>query len=228
MHKISLLRHIERVLTEITNAQHYLKMRRIYLLIVIVLVSACKLEAKKIEGKILFDNDTIVVTFNIQVDFFTREPNYKKLQYKIKYYDATGKKIVLRPGQAKEIQFQHGGKTVRMLSRSNSLRLGNSNIYLKLEIDGTLKLFNYYYTQSSPGMYNSSTGTTTGNYSYGVEKYILQRGDGELKRPKGLTFKKDMVEYFSDCPALIEKIESKAFRKNDLEFIVNFYNSNCR
>ena len=120
-----------------------------------------------------------------------------------------------------------------MLSRYNSLGLGNifsmsTNIFLKLETDGKLKLFNYYYTQSSPGMYNASTGAMTGGYSYSVERYILQKGDGELKRPKSLTFKKDMVEYFSYCPALVEKIESKYFRKNDLEFIVNYYNSNCR
>jgi hypothetical protein len=57
---------------------------------------------------------------------------------------------------------------------------------------------------------------------------ILQKGNGELKRPKGLTFKKDMINYFSDCPKLVEKIESKDFRKDDLESIVRFYNSNCR
>jgi predicted Zn-ribbon and HTH transcriptional regulator len=203
-------------------------MKRIYLLMVIGLMFAWKLEAKKMEGKILFDHDTLAVTFNIPVNFFSQEPIYEKLQYKVKYYDTAGKKIVLKPDQAKEIQFQYEGKTVRMLSRNNSTGWANSTLYLKLEIDGNLKLFNYYYTQNSPGMYNSSTGTTTGSYSYGVEKYMLQKADGELKRPKGLTFKKDMVEYFSDCPALIEKIESKDFRKNDLEFIVNFYNSNCK
>ncbi len=51
--------------------------------------------------------------------------------------------------------------------------------------------------------------------------------DGELKRPKALAFKKDMVEYFSSCPALAEKIENKSFRKNDLEAIVTNYNSAC-
>jgi len=38
----------------------------------------------------------------------------------------------------------------------------------------------------------------------------------------------DLIEYFSDCPALVEKIENKDFHKKDLEFIVTFYNSNCR
>ncbi|HTO16638.1 MAG TPA: hypothetical protein VLZ83_12765 [Edaphocola sp.] len=208
-------------------------MKRISLLVVIGLILSFKLEAKKIEGRILFENDTIEVTFNIPIKFFTQEPNYEKLQYKVKYFDSTGNKIILRPDKAKEIQLKYKNENVRMLSRYNSLRLGNifsmsTNIFLRLETDGKLKLFNYYYTQSSPGMNNETTSTMTGGYSYNVEKYILQKGDGELKRPKGLTFKKDMIEYFSDCPALVEKIENKDFHKKDLEFIVTFYNSNCR
>lgn len=76
-------------------------------------------------------------------------------------------------------------------------------------------------------MYDASTGDMTGGNSINLERFVLQKGEGDLKRPKGLTFKKDMADYFSDCPALIEKIESKDFRKNDLEFVVRFYNSNC-
>ncbi len=69
---------------------------------------------------------------------------------------------------------------------------------------------------------------TTGGYYYSVEKYILQKGDGELKRTKGLNFRKDMVEYFSDCPELSKRIDNKEFRNNDLESIVRFYNNKCR
>jgi hypothetical protein len=208
-------------------------MRKIVILITIGLILTFNLEAKKIEGKIFFADGTVDVTFNIPIKFFTQEPNYEKLQYKVKYFDSTGKKFVLRPDNAKEIQFKYDFENVRMLSRYNSLGLGNifsmsTNIFLKLEIDGKLKLFKYYYTQSSPGWYNASTGAITGGYSYSVERYILQKGYGELKRPKSLTFRKDMVEYFSDCPSLVKKIESKDFRKNELEFIVNYYNSNCR
>jgi predicted Zn-ribbon and HTH transcriptional regulator len=208
-------------------------MKRISLLVVIGLILSFKLEAKKIEGRIIFENDTIDVTFNIPIKFFTQEPNYEKLQYKVKYFDSAGNKIILRPDKAKEIQFKYEYENVRMLSRYNSLGLGNifsmsTNIFLKLEIDGELKLFNYYYTQHSAGAYNASTGMMTGGYSYRVERLILQKGNGELKRPKGLTFKKDMINYFSDCPKLVEKIESKDFRKDDLESIVRFYNSNCR
>ncbi len=120
-----------------------------------------------------------------------------------------------------------------MLSRNNTLGLGSifamsSSIFQKLEIDGELKLFNYYYTQQTGGGYNASTGVAMGSYSYTVERYILQKGDGELKRLKGWTFKKDMAEFFSDCPDLVERVESKDFRKGDLESMVRCYNTNCQ
>ena len=139
------------------------------------------------------------MTFNIPFNFLSREPNYEKLQYKVKYFDPAGKKVVLKADNAKEIQFQFAGENVRMLSRYNSIGIGNifsmsTHIFLKLEMDGKLK---------------------------------LQKENGELKRPKGMSFRKDMTEYFSDCPALVEKIEDKDFRKSDLEMMVNFYNSNC-
>jgi hypothetical protein len=208
-------------------------MRRIYLLLIFSLILTFKLEGKRIEGKIIFENDTLFVTFNIPFKSFGQEIYYEKLQSKIKYYNASGDIIVLKPDKAKEIQFKYKSDNVRMLSRNNTLGLGsifstNSNIFLKLEIDGRLKLFNYFFTQRSPGTYNATTGMTTGGFTYGMEKYILQKEEDALFRPISLTFRKDMVEYFRDCPALVERIENKDFRMSDLGSIVSFYNLNCQ
>ncbi|NOZ46096.1 MAG: hypothetical protein GXO79_04860 [Chlorobi bacterium] len=208
-------------------------MRKLFIVVVLGLICSAKVEAKKIKGKILFQDDTIEVIFNIPIKFFSQEPNYERLQYKVKYYNQSGKKVVIRPDDAEEIRFKYQSKEIRMLSLYNTLGLGNifsisSNIFLKLEIDGNLKLFNYYYTQQAPGMYSASTGMVTGGYSYSVEKYILQKGNGKLKRTKGLTFKNDMISYFSDCPELVTKIENKEFRKKDIQSIVMYYNSNCK
>jgi hypothetical protein len=208
-------------------------MRRISLLIAMGWLLVFHAEAKKIQGKIVFANETKEVTFNIPVKFLTQEPNFEKLQYKVRYYDASGKKVTLRPTNAQEIQFTYKFKNIRMLSINNTLGLGsiftnNTKIFLHLEMDGHLKLFRFYYTQNNGGMYNSATGGMTGGYSYTVENYILQKGNGELKRPRNLTFKKDMGEYFRECPKLVEMIESKDFKKGDLESIVRYYNSYCK
>jgi hypothetical protein len=127
------------------------------------------LDAKRIEGKILFKNDTLDVVFSIPTRGFARQPNFERLQYKVKYFDASGRKITLRPDDAIEIRCNYKDENVRMLSKHNSLRLGNmvsksNNIFLLLETDGKLKLFKYYYTEDSPEMYSSSTD----GYSYSV------------------------------------------------------------
>ena len=186
-------------------------------------------EAKKVKGQILYLNDTVDVIFNIPVKFLRQEPNYERLQQKVIYYDSNGVKRVLKPDDAKEIRFRFGHDEIRMLSRENTLGIGNifssnSNIFLRIEIDGKLKLFYCYLTHS--GMYNPSTGMAPGA-SYSVEKFVLQRGERTLKIPADLNFKNDMVRYFYDCPELSQKIERKEFRKSDISAIVKFYNQHC-
>jgi len=212
-------------------------MKRTLLIFVIGLAFTFKLEAKKVEGLIFFEKDTVKVTFEIPVSFFSEEVDYQKLQYKVKYYGTDGKKIVLKPEQAKEIQFKDGYQEIRMLSRENTLGGGNiffgsSNIFLKLEMDGSIKMFKYFYTQTSPGMTVGGGGMAGGTImvgggSYNVEKFVLQKGNSELKRPRGLFFRKDMIEYFSDCPELAKKIENKDYTSDDLDAIVRYYNSQC-
>ena len=208
-------------------------MKKIYLLLVIgLLTSPIQLLAKKVEGKIIFENDTLEVVFDIPTNIFTKQPDYEKLQYRVKYVDSEGKKMVLKSDKAKEIQFKIGEENVRMLSRINTLGSGmlfstNRNIFLKLEDDGILKLFKFFYTQRNTTMPNSPTGVMMGGSSYSQETYMLQKGEGELKKPKFLSFKKDMAAYLSDCPSMVEKIEIKDFRYNDIPSMVEYYNSNC-
>jgi hypothetical protein len=207
-------------------------MKKAIFIFVFGFIGCIKSEARKLEGTIVMDNETIKVVFNIPFAFLKAVPNYEMLQRKVKYFDDKGNKMTLRPGQAKEIRFSYKGKEIRMLSRYDEDGLTynvprDRNIFLKLEIDGKLKLFKYYYTENSPNVHDASTGPATNADSYRIERYILQNENGKLKRIKGLTFKRDMTEYFRDCPGLVHKIENKEFRKRDLELMVSFYNSNC-
>lgn len=205
-------------------------MKKSFLLVLISLFSI-SVFGKKVEGKIIRENDTLYVTLNIPVKLFDVDPNYESLQYRVKYFDKTGKKITVWPDEAKEIQFKYNFENVRMLSRVNTIGgkifLARSRIFLKLEKEGKLNLYSYYFTQHSGGMYNASTGMMSPGYSYSAERYVLQKGDQELKQPKTLSFKKDMAQYFSDCPTLVKQIESRDFRKGDMEQIVDFYNQRC-
>jgi len=40
-------------------------------------------------------------------------------------------------------------------------------------------------------------------------------------------FKKAASAYFKDCPSLVKKIQSRTFKKRDLEKIVSYYNNKC-
>ena len=209
-----------------------MKMSKTGLLIVIGFMLTFKVDAKRLEGKLLLEHDTLNVTFKIPVSLFTQEINFEKLQRRIKYFDSTGNKVVIRPDQAEEIRFFYNHEEIRMLSRFSPYRLNdlfskNHYYFLKLEIDGKLKLFRYYYTENSPEVYDASSDVITGGQSYSASRYILQKLSEEIYMPKNLTFRKDLMEYFQDCPELSMKIENREYRKTDLETIVRFYNSYC-
>jgi len=189
--------------------------------------------ARKIPGTIIYKTGgAIDVVFNVPFKFLSSNPNYERMQYRIVYYDASNKKMVLKPGEAEEIRFAFGGQEIIMLSRPNTLGAGSlfSNvnyIFLRLQIDGKMKLFNYYFSQSSPGMYSPATGGMGVGHTYTVENYVLQKEDGALVQPRGLTFRKDMTEYFRDCPELVNRIQERELRRGDLEIIVMEYNKKC-
>ncbi len=199
-------------------------MKQIFFFLILVLTVHANAVAKKIEGTIIFENGTErVVTFKIPFRFLSGRANYQSLQHRVKFFD-NGKKMVLKPGEISEFRFNYRNETVRMVSISHTglegLFARNKAIFLKLEIDGALRLFRYYATRVSGG-YGST-------YSYQTEEYYLQKDGGKLKQPKGLSFRKDMVEYLSDCPSLADRIKDKAFKRRDLEVIVIYYNKNCR
>ena len=102
-------------------------MKKPFLLLLMGLLFSFQLQAIKKEGKILYENDTIDVIFEIPLRLFSQEPNYKKIQYKITYFDSRGGKKVLKSGDAREIRFSYENDQIRMLSRNNSL--GIEDIY---------------------------------------------------------------------------------------------------
>lgn len=187
--------------------------------------------AKKIEGYIHYnDSRKEKVTFLIPFGFLSSEPTYANVQRQIRYL--VGKsKVVLKADDVKEISFSLKGKEIRMRSVYDNLQQGWGNnvgsmIFLKLEIDGPVRLYTYYSTSSSPGMV-TSTGMMTGGGTYTSERFVVQRDDGELVRPRSLYFRKDMAEFFADCIELVKKIEDRILVKSDLEIIVKEYNTKC-
>ena len=206
-------------------------MRNIVFISILVVGLLSVAEAKKIEGRIIRRTGTESVVFNVPFRLFSSRPDFERMQYRIRYYDKSGKKMTLKPGEAEEFEFNLPTEQVRMLSISSDLGLEaafsrSTFVFLRLEIDGPLRLFKYYQTRSSGGSYYGG-GMSAGS-SYTTENFYLQKAGEKLKRPRTLNFRKDMAEYLGDCPSLVDKIRDKDFKRKDLEFIVLFYNKQCR
>ncbi len=100
-----------------------------------------------------------------------------------------------------------------------------------LEVMGDLNLYSFAqtYTNSSglPG-----TATMTISTSTKISYFVKRKNENRvtfLARNGGLntSFKATALEYFADCPDLVDKIETGFFTKRDVFEIVNFYNARC-
>ena len=200
---------------------------RFFLFVTAFVVISFHTYGKKIPGTIISKGESTDVMFEIKMPLMLGEPNFERLQYKVKYYDERGKKITLRPDNVDEIQFRYEGVEIRMISCASTPGIGNifsssTRIFLKLEMDGPLRLYRFYYKQTTGAGYGGAPGMT-----YVADNLIFQKGNGPLKQPRSLGWKKDMLEYFSDCPELRERIESKDLRRKEIEEIVAYYNQKC-
>ncbi len=74
------------------------------------------------------------------------------------------------------------------------------------------------------------------NMEFGIPRYSYYVGVGESDQvqhlyTKGLpfakSFKNAMKKYFKNCPSLIEKVENKEFKNDELWEVLEHYNRNC-
>jgi hypothetical protein len=65
-----------------------------------------------------------------------------------------------------------------------------------------------------------------------IDYYICHKTDATVlniasKGAINFNFKKVASAFFKDCPKLVEKIQSKEYKKDDIESVVWFYNNYC-
>jgi hypothetical protein len=204
-------------------------MNKKIMVVVLGLISILNIHAEKVEGTILFNNDsTAHVTFEIPVEIFLGEINYRSLQEKIVYYSSDDKKVILKPNQLKEILFKFNNEDIRMVSCINNPSSYVKHILLRIVLDGKLKLFIYHSTRGPVGMYVGPGSKWVGK-SGDVELIVLKKNNEELFKPRftDKNFKNDMRVYLSDCKSLVQKIENDLYNIDNIRQIVNDYNTNC-
>ncbi|WP_223033820.1 hypothetical protein [Hanstruepera marina] len=90
--------------------------------------------------------------------------------------------------------------------------------FAELVVDGELKLLKRKVSNGN-------------GYSLNVvEETLFQQYDNvpvEFNYVELQSFRNRAMAYFQDCQSLVKKIESKVYKRKDLEAIVKYYNSNC-
>jgi hypothetical protein len=204
-------------------------MRPLKYVFALIVLSLCFISvtttAKKIEGYYIASpsGQKIKTTFLIPFGFFSGEPNYERMQTGIRCIDGA-EKFRLMPDEASEVSFTYGGITVLIRSVRNDLS-GGDQMFLHVVVDGPLSLYHYYESYYSPGSFSPGTGMSTGGGKQTTLRLILQRDGNEMFKVRRLFFKKDLTEFFSDCPALLPKINASGV--SDLPALVKNYNETC-
>ena len=85
---------------------------------------------------------------------------------------------------------------------------------------------------NSVGGVGMSGGMMMGSGGDVIYYYVCHKTDTEVFKITSTgniskNFKNAASEFFKDCPKLVEKIQTKEYKKNDIESVVWFYNNYC-
>lgn len=180
----------------------------------------------------------ISVSINAQekrkIPFFSLDPFY---EIDLDMRDGTKIFGFGRTSFADEIIFKTDDKAEKVTYNSKQVKTitmkKNDKIYVyEYKIDknsSTIKLVELIL-MGKMNLYSTTNCDRYGNcyptyyISKSNENFIQNMGGG---RTRSNSFQEKAAEIFADCPALIEKIKAKYFRKYGVEDVVNYYNSSC-
>ena len=106
-------------------------------------------------------------------------------------------------------------------------------------IEGPVSLYEYRILGGEPPGSFGPVGVGPGGMMVGggtstVTKYLVKRKnepEATLLSPNNIfskSFKNAAIDYFQDCPSLVEKIRNRTFKKKNVEALVKYYNYNCQ
>jgi hypothetical protein len=215
-------------------------MNKKYITLLLYIIFIIQINAERIKGKIFYDKDTsdVIFDFNTSKETGKIEIDYSELQNSIDY-DSLGIGKILTPNKANGYQFEIEGKQIIMLAVPNTIEDVDYSkpipkIFLKLEIDGKLRLFKYYETKLkdpySPIFANTLADLIVyiASKDYYIKETIwLKKENQTITKFVKNTFKRSGASYFKDCPYLSEGIKNKDYKLENLVAIVQYYNTNC-
>lgn len=161
--------------------------------------------------------------------------NLIQMQFKViccKSRDKKSEKTTIYPNEAIEVQILSEEETIRLVSVKSvgtmqKNRKHGGRLFVQLVTEGKINLYRYFDQQMSTANYGDGSASYTQMYSTASGVYFAGIDVDLLERIRSLRYKQDMAEFFSDCPALVEKIESGDFKYKQTPEAVELYNKTC-
>lgn len=154
--------------------------------------------------------DYVVTTTNDTVYGNIKDPTFGKLQL----LDASNVKIKIDSDNIKS--FRYDNAIFEYKEKERTTFFDNKAAYLKLILEGPVKLYEYEYEYSHLDINGQRVNSTV--YHYYIEK------ENELTLISGMSYPKKLLELFADNELLVSKIKNKEYVIDNIYLIVKYYN----
>lgn len=123
--------------------------------VITILMSFTAISNEQVPGVVIYENETINVTFDVPTISFTKEWDFSRLQARAYFHDANGIKSRVTPVEAKEIQlFIESVDTIRLVSVLYRGKSGRT--FARLLEEGSINVYAMEIASSNTTMNNPS------------------------------------------------------------------------
>jgi hypothetical protein len=141
---------------------------------------------------------------------------------KIKYGESQVDKVIFKNSDSEVAYFEYINLFDTKKGLFKIITKGKANLYARNVSMTSGSYMNYGGFSGGMSIYSSSALN---------EFYILRENESAasplVTARISRSFNKRAVEYFSDCPSLVSKLEADIYGKNDILKVVEEYNKNC-
>ena len=162
-------------------------------------------------------SDFIITNANDTIYGIIKDPIFGKLRL----LDSVNKKIKIEKEEIKIFRFNNDILELKEKIIVFLPFFRKDDAYLKLVLNGKLKLFEFDYYYNRELNVNSSLSNNRNS-----ERHFFIEKDNELIRINNLLHKKKLVEIFSENQILVSKILNKEYIIDNIYLMVKFYNEN--
>jgi len=217
----------------ILRCQVYIKTNYFFLLFCLITFGEIYAQDEKAEGYFInLKGDTTNCMILIPLTWPSAELDIESLEKSFKYDSPGNMRTELMPKQIKEYSFKYKEVTYLMRSAfycflSDKLSNKDRNLFMRLRVDGKIKLYTYTnYTGAAPS-YNG-TNWVGGGVSNKSSQQILLKDNGDCLKVKKHGLKSRLKDFIPECSKVLDKINKDEYDLDDISFLVDDYNYWCK